>query len=371
MRTGFFIFFFAIVVSLNSYVMLRGWQSLPPLSFWRPLYLTGMILLFLALLVGMIFGSSLPHVPGKVISLIGFSYMIIFVYFFFGFLLVDLVRVLNHFLHFAPVGMHSFREWSFLFIAVITFVLMGIGNYRFNHPEIIHLNLTVDRPLQHKTVRIVAVSDIHLGVTIDKGLFKKYVELINEQHPDLVLIGGDFSDRLMKPVIDQHMDEEIHQIKAPMGIFAINGNHEFYAETPHATADYLTKAGVHDLRDQVAIVDSSFYIIGRDDRTNHNRKPLSELVKNLNGSLPRILLDHQPFHLEDAEQNGIDFQFSGHTHNGQFFPGNFFVSRMYELGYGYLKKGKTHYYVSSGLGLWGPQFRIGSHSELVVIDLNY
>jgi len=84
---------------------------------------------------------------------------------------------------------------------------------------------------------------------------------------------------------------------------------------------------------------------------------------------PRILMDHQPFHLEEAEKNNIDLQISGHTHNGQFFPGNLFVKSMYELGYGYLKKGKTHYYVSSGLGLWGPQYRIGTESELVVIHL--
>jgi predicted MPP superfamily phosphohydrolase len=83
------------------------------------------------------------------------------------------------------------------------------------------------------------------------------------------------------------------------------------------------------------------------------------------------LLDHQPFKLEDAEKNGIDLQLSGHTHNGQFFPANLYVKSMFELGYGYLRKGKTQYYVSSGLGLWGPKYRIGTQSELVVINLAY
>ncbi|MFZ4725789.1 MAG: metallophosphoesterase, partial [Paludibacter sp.] len=117
--------------------------------------------------------------------------------------------------------------------------------------------------------------------------------------------------------------------------------------------------------------DSSFYIVGRDDKSNLNRKKLSEIVTGLDKKLPFILMDHQPYHLEEAEQNDIDFQISGHTHNGQFFPGNLFVKKMYELGYGYLKKGNTHYYVSSGLGLWGPQYRIGTESELVVINLKY
>ena len=103
----------------------------------------------------------------------------------------------------------------------------------------------------------------------------------------------------------------------------------------------------------------------------HNRKNLSDIVKGLDANKPRILIDHQPFHLEEAEQNGIDFQFSGHTHNGQFFPANLVVKRMYELGYGYLKKGSTHYYVSSGLGIWGPEYRIGTQSEVVVVNMSY
>jgi predicted MPP superfamily phosphohydrolase len=175
----------------------------------------------------------------------------------------------------------------------------------------------------------------------------------------------------MIPVIKQNMAEELRTIKARYGVFAINGNHEHYAETPTATADYLKSAGIKVLRDEVCLVDSSFYIVGRDDRSNSQRKSLAELVKGLNQSMPRILMDHQPNYLEEAEKNGIDLQISGHTHNGQFFPGNFLVKYMNELAYGYSKRGKTHYYVSSGLGLWGPQYRIGTQSELVVINLKY
>jgi len=112
-------------------------------------------------------------------------------------------------------------------------------------------------------------------------------------------------------------------------------------------------------------------VVGREDRSNEKRKTLSELVKGLDKKYPTILMDHQPYHLEEAEKNNIDLQISGHTHNGQFFPGNLFVKKIYELGYGYLKKGNSHFYVSSGLGLWGPQYRIGTESELVVVNLRY
>ncbi len=371
MKISFFLVAFAILISMNSYVIVRGWQALPPVSAIRPVFLFSMIVLFVAMFVGMIFGSSMPHAVGKAISLVGFTYVIVFIYMFLSFLIVDLVRLANYFIHFAPVGMATFRLWAFIMAAGVTGIVLIVGNIRFKHPAIVTLNLTSEKPLQHKTLKIVAASDIHLGVSIDKKRLQTYVKMINDQHPDIVLLVGDISDRSMKPVIDQHMDEELRSIKATKGVFAINGNHEHYAETPTATADYLRSAGIKVLRDEVSLIDGSFYIVGREDRTNPKRKALKDIVAGLDKSKLQILMDHQPFHLNEAEMNGIDLQISGHTHNGQFFPGNLFLKNMYEHGYGYLKKGKTQYYVSSGLGLWGPQYRIGTQSELVVINLKY
>lgn len=371
MKIGFFIIAFAILISMNSFVIVRGWQALPPVSVIRPIYLITMIAMFLAMFIAMIFGHLMPPVLGKAISQIGFTYMIVFMYLSLSFLLVDIVRVGNYFFHFAPAGMPAFRMWAMIATLGIMAIALIFGNIKFNHPEVVTLNLSVEKPLRNKTLKIVAASDIHLGVTIDKKRLQQYIQLINAQHPDIVLLAGDVSDRSMIPVVNQHMDEELRQIRSKLGVYAINGNHEHYAETPNATAEYLQKAGIKVLRDEAILVDSSFYVVGRDDRSNVNRKNLIDIVKGLDGSIPKILLDHQPFHLEEAEKNGIDLQISGHTHNGQFFPGNLLVKSMYELGYGYLKKGKTHYYVSSGLGLWGPQYRIGTQSELVVVNFKY
>jgi uncharacterized protein len=371
MKLGFALIAFSIITLLNTYVTLRGWQALPASSLSRPTFLIASIVMFLCLMGGMIFGHLLPHGLAKIINLTGFTYIIIVTYLFMSFLAVDVVRIANYFIGFAPEGMAVFRFWVMSATLAVTFVALVYGNYNFKHPKIVTLNLSVDKPSQNKTLKIVSASDIHLGITIDKSRLKKYVELINDQHPNVVLLAGDISDRSITPVINQHMDEELRQIKAPLGIYAINGNHEFYAETINATADYLKNAGIKYLRDESVLVGNEFYVVGRDDRTNHKRKELNEIMKGLDHKKPVILLDHQPFNLHEAEENGVDLQISGHTHNGQFFPGQIFVKRMYELGYGYLKKGKTNYYVSSGLGLWGPQYRIGTQSELVVINLKY
>jgi hypothetical protein len=329
------------------------------------------VILFLAMIVSMVFGYAMPLPIAKIVSFLGFTYIIILIYLLITFLAVDIIRMINYFLHFLPVGMESFRKWSMFVALIVTGISLMIGNFNFNNPKIVTLNLKSEKYPQNKEIKIVAVSDIHLGISIDKKNLRRYVDLINEQKPDIVLMAGDISDRFIAPVIQQNMDEEFRAIIAPMGVFAINGNHEHYAETPDATAKFLQKAGIVVLRDEVFLVDSSFYVVGREDRTSIKRKPLANIINGLDRSKPLILMDHQPFQLEEAEQNNIDFQISGHTHNGQFFPGNLFVKGIYELGYGYLKKGKTHYYVSSGLGLWGPQYRIGTQSELVVVNLRY
>jgi hypothetical protein len=369
MKIGFFIIAFAILISFNSYIMLRGWQALPPASVFRPIYLVSGIVLFIALLTGMIFSNSMPQVVAKAVCFAGFSYIIIFSYLLISFLFVDIVRLFNLVIQMRPVYMANFRLWMMVATLGVTGIAMIAGNYRFNHPSVVTLNLSTKNPRQNKVLTIVAASDIHLGISIDKKRLQSYVKMMNDQHPDIVLLAGDISDRSMIPVIKQNMLEEFSNIKAPMGVYAIYGNHEHYAETPTATADYLKKAGIVVLRDSACLVDNSFYLIGRDDRTNQKRKTLKEIVKGLDMKYPRILMDHQPFHLEEAENNNIDLQLSGHTHNGQFFPINLIIKSFYELSYGYLKKGNTHYYVSSGLGLWGPQYRIGTQSELVVIHL--
>jgi len=116
-------------------------------------------------------------------------------------------------------------------------------------------------------------------------------------------------------------------------------------------------------------IDNRFVLIGRDDLSQHRRKALDAILTGIDRNLPLILLDHNPARMGDALKNNIDLQLSGHTHNGQIFPLNLLVRKIYQLAYGYQKTGNTHYYVSSGLGLWGAPIRIGTQSEIVTIDL--
>ena len=371
MKSIFFITIFTITVLMVFYVTLRGWQVLQPFSNLKVGYLWANILLFIVMFSGLAMRNIFPDNVAKAVAFVGFSYMIVVIYLLLSFLATDIVRLFSLVFHLSTEWIKMFRFWAFGVSLVLITIAMLVGNYKFNNPAIVHLQLKSDKPLQAKKIRIVAASDLHLGISIDKSYLKKYVALINAQKPDLVLLAGDIADNSTAPIIRQNMADEFRAIQSKLGVFAITGNHEYFGESPFALENYLNTAGVTYLRDSAVLVDSSFYVVGRDDKMNTKRQSLNELVKGIDTNKTIILLDHQPFHLDEAAKNNIDLQISGHTHNGQFFPGNLIVSRMYEVAHGYLKKGATHFYVSSGLGLWGPQYRIGTQSEVVVIDLEY
>jgi predicted MPP superfamily phosphohydrolase len=211
-------------------------------------------------------------------------------------------------------------------------------------------------------------SDLHLGNVLRKGRLTKWVNLINSQDPDLIILDGDIFDHSYKAVESQHMDKELRRLHAKLGVFAVPGNHDYYTGVDKVIS-YLRKSGITVLRDSAVVVNNSLLIIGRDDLTNKNRKTLSSLLEGQDPGLSTLVLDHQPHSLDESVKNRIDLHLSGHTHNGQIFPFNRIVSRIYELGYGYRKSGNTSQYVSSGIGLWAAPIRLGTQSEIVKILL--
>ena len=370
MKYLFFIVILLLWLLLVAYTFIRGNQAFLSVPAVRWVYLALMTISFLSFFAGFFLNEFLSPILGKSISFIGYSFLILSIYLFFSFLMIDIVRLLNHFLHFIP-DEAKFRTWSGIFIFGAIIGVMIIGNVRFNNPKVVNIDIQSSRPTQNKEVKIVALSDIHLGTSIDKKLLKKYVDLVNSQHPDMVLIGGDLIDRSLKPVIAQKMDEELRQLRAPFGVFAVEGNHEHFGEGGKAVTDFFEQSNITLIQDSTILINDEFYLVGREDHINSKRLSISQILNSTDPSKPRILLDHQPYNLSEAEQNDIDFQFSGHTHKGQFFPINLVVNMIFEQGYGYLQKGNTHYYISSGLGIWGPQYRIGSQSEVVVVKFRY
>jgi predicted MPP superfamily phosphohydrolase len=236
--------------------------------------------------------------------------------------------------------------------------------------------MTVNKTVNnHKQLNIVLLSDLHLGTIIGPNKLTRIVNKINALNPDIVLFAGDVVDENIKPVIKKNMGKLLENIVSKYGTYAITGNHEFIGGVGPAV-EYLEQHKVKYLRDTAMLIDSSFWLVGRNDKdmprfTGKNRKGLDSIMAQVDKSYPVILMDHQPFHLEEAARNGVDIQFSGHTHNGQMFPFNYITQAIYHPDWGYRQIDNTQYYVSCGVGTWAPPVRIGNHPEILNIKVAF
>ncbi len=365
------LFAFTFYLGLHSYLFIRMTQALPPQGPFRAIFAVLFIFSALAFPLGMLLGGKLPLGIVTVMENVGAYWMIGLLYMSLAVFFADVIRLSNHFFHFYPDWIvANYQQVKFYYLIFVLVLFTGfslVGNYRFRHTAVRELTIEIpkgDGPAGELT--LVAATDVHLGTIIRKNRLRKFVNLINEQKPDIILFGGDLIDHSMRPVLAQRMDEELRDLRATYGVYGVFGNHEYYGNVKQA-AEFYTQAGITLLTDTAVTVADRLVLAGRNDISQRHRKPLEEIVSGFNQKLPRILLDHNPARLTDAENNQIDLQISGHTHNGQIFPLNYLVKRMYPLAYGYHKSGKTHYYVSSGLGLWAAPVRIGTRSEIAKI----
>lgn len=339
----------------------------------RVALITFATIVVLSLFIFFIFSETLPIKMSSLFYTIGTSWLFIFIYMFIITLFGDLVRATG-LVSSSTITNYTRDNWIvFAFIVAFVSLLMLSGYLKYRTKERVEIPININKTIcagnDGKGLKIVALGDLHLGYGIGVDELEKWVQLINEEKADIVLISGDIIDNSVRPLREYDMAKHLQQIKSKYGVYTILGNHEYISGLSESTK-FIKDAGITLLKDEAVMIDSCFYVIGRDDKTNPNRKPLAELVNNLDKSKPIILLDHQPYNLEEAEQNGIDFQFSGHTHRGQVWPISLITDWIYEDSYGFLKKGDTHVYVTSGMGIWGGKFRIGTQSEYVVIDLN-
>ncbi len=355
-----------------GYIAWHLWCLLPLAGVWKIIIIVLGVLCFSLLFLSI--GRKLDSLPLGLASCayeVGTSSIIVLLYLVITFLLLDIGRLVR----LVP------REWlygNWTTTGVLAALLVGIfvyGNLHYKNKVRESLELKTEKPLQRQ-YKMVMLSDLHIGYHNRRAELARWVDMINEEQADLVLIAGDIIDGSMRPLIEERMAEEFRRLKAP--VYACLGNHEYYSGDSAAVRFYQ-EAGIHLLRDSVAMV-GDLAIIGRDDRSNVRRAPLSSPVGDtiaggLMSHVPpsgddrgafTIVLDHQPFHLDRTAAAGVDFQFSGHTHHGQVWPISWITEAIYECAFGEYQLNHTRFYVSSGLGIWGGKFRIGTRSEYVV-----
>jgi uncharacterized protein len=227
-----------------------------------------------------------------------------------------------------------------------------------------------------KELRIAVASDLHLGTVVGKGHLERLVKHMEGLKPDLILLPGDVLDDSIEPFIRENMADILKRMKAPLGIYACLGNHEYIGGHIEDYVQRMKDIGIGVLTDRTVLLENAFYVAGRKDKAverfrKEGRLGLEELLAGTDRTLPVILLDHQPYGLGAAAEAGVDLMLSGHTHRGQMAPSHLITRRLFELDWGYLRKGAMHALVSSGYGFWGPPIRIGSRSEILSIRLRF
>lgn len=358
----FFIILITVYLGGNTYIFYRGAQALSGLPGGIKISLAVLFWLAALSIIGTMLTRNIkmPVFLSHAMYEVGTGWLIFILYMVLFLLAFDLLKLCR-----VPFN------YGFILSLIFTVVLLGYGYYNYRHPKTNIINIALDKPLADdaKPVKIVAVSDLHLGNGTGKTALKRYVKMINEQNPDLILIAGDLIDNSVVPLYTENMMEELSELKAPLGIYMVPGNHE-YISGIKASARFIQDTPIQLLRDSVVTLPNGMQLIGRDDRSNTARRSLQELMAGIDKSNPIILLDHQPYKLTESEAAGVDLQFSGHTHRGQVWPMNWVTDHIYEQSHGYRQWGNSHIYVSSGLSLWGPPFRIGTESDMAVFHLS-
>ena len=361
-------------VFLGAYIMRRGYQALPPRKAGRVIFFAFFVVEWLLYFMGFFFYKDLSDPVLHFIMLICNTWYIASFYLTLGLIALDLVRLSNRIRAWYPNIIK--RHWNctkmLLFVVFVLSVtgLMIRGYHNAIHPAVRQIHIHIDKEMGGRdSLTIVMMSDWHIGEFVRKQHVQRFVELANAEHPDLIVIAGDILDYEVRQAEKQHIEEDLQQLKAPLGVYMVLGNHEYRANR-FAKISWLEKTGATLLIDSVVMPDSTFYLIGRDDLVNSGRASMETLLTGVDKSKPVIVVEHQPVHVNDLIDHQCDLGLYGHTHNGQYWPFSLLLKWVFEFPYGYFSKGSSHIYVSSGIGFAGQPYRVGTRSEMVYISMN-
>ena len=359
---------------LNPYIYWRGRQALPKEKKYQIPFALFFILEITLYMFGFIFHNDLSDSIFITIMNICDTWYIGSLYITMGLLLLEVVRITQRKWKWLPfiitLNWEQCKQILFVLFVIADIAILVTARDNVVNPIVKHVYIDLPKGSSTRdSLKMVMLSDTHFGEVVRKEQAKRMVQLSNEQNPEVVVIVGDVLDYECRFAEDMRLDEEFHQFKAPLGVYTTYGNHEYRANR-FAKERWLRKVSTL-LKDSVASPDSSFYLIGRDDFVNKNRKSLHELMAGLDTTKPLIVLDHQPWSFAEMRLNRVDLGLHGHTHNGQFWPYPLAMKLVYECPYGYYQKGGTQHYVSSGYGCAGPAYRVGTHSELIVLHIRF
>ncbi len=239
-------------------------------------------------------------------------------------------------------------------------------------------------------LKVVLVSDLNLGQNTYEKQMKAMVREINNQQADIVIMAGDTFKGSYKSISNPEKYISIlKDIQSKQGVYAVYGNHDVETKlfmglelnpkdkgkrSPEMER-FFNDAGIQVLDDKGIFV-NGVQIIGRMDKLNDgtgksNRRSIASLTAELDLKMPIMVIQHEPGDFKNLAASGVDIVLSGHTHGGQYFPFTMTAPLSYEHFYGLASIHGVYSVVTSGLGFEGPPLRLGSNSEIAVVDISY
>ena len=349
------------------------------------------IILATALLTG--FLVKKPVRLRRVLKHTGNYFLGTFIYILLVIAIVDLGRlILKYIFHAHFIGQQSTFVITGLICTLLIITLSIYGIFHVSQVNTTPYEVNVTKTVNGMdSLKIVLLADTHFGYSMGTAQAKRIMKKINTENADVVCIAGDIFDNeydaISKP---DELKDILKGIKSKYGVYACWGNHDLnepilagftFNGTENSYNDprmeeFLTDAGIQLLNDESVLIDNKFYIVGRRDasrcvKVEGSRATPAQLTKNLDQSKPIIFIDHQPKELEETASAGVDLDLCGHTHDGQIFPGNLIIHLFWENTCGYLQKGHMQNIVTSGAGIWGPNMRVGTNSEICSITVHF
>jgi len=262
----------------------------------------------------------------------------------------------------------TLRGWAAVAAAVLSVIALAQG---LRSPVVRDYEVQLaGLPRERDGTTLVAISDLHVGTLIGERWVKRLIGRVNELKPDLIVIVGDLVDGNVGRA--EGLLPILKTLRAPLGVWAVTGNHEYYAGLDRSLA-LLKEAGFRILRDQSAEAVPGLVLAGVDDLTARppsgpGYRPMEKALTNRPPGAT-ILLSHSPWQADSAAALGVGLMLSGHTHAGQIWPFNWLVKLRYPLLGGRYEVRGMPVLVCRGTGTWGPRMRLWRPSEMLRITL--
>lgn len=254
-------------------------------------------------------------------------------------------------------------------ILILTALLGGVSMINMRIVRETSYTIDVPKKSQRESLCIVYVADTHIGSSMTRTGVEKLVQRINEQKPEIVVLGGDIFDENTTDSLKKHTSEEFKKLKASQGIYYVEGNHELRLKEDFT--GYFTKAGITVLQDQIAFLPDGLQIVGLRDSADSKKISIEKIMKGVDKEKPVLVFTHRPKQLEELSRAGVDVVLCGHTHGGQYPLGFLAILAANDMNYGLKKYDTMSAITTSGAGGYGIPSKLTVPSEIVKIKIQF